>query len=98
MNDTDADELRSWLAGRAAHYGKVDLSEIDYDTPLGRYGLDSVSAVSMAVDIEDEYGVELDMKMIWRYRTVNRLADMLTKLNAASLPVFLNPTPPRSGR
>jgi acyl carrier protein len=73
----DADEMRSWLAARAAHYAKVDPSEIDYDTPLSHYGLDSVSAVSMAVDIEDEYDLQLDIETLWEYRTVNLLAGML---------------------
>jgi len=74
----DADEMRSWLAARAAHYAKLRPSQIDYDTPLSQYGLDSVSAVSMAVDIEDEFGVQLDLETIWEFRTVNRLASMLT--------------------
>jgi acyl carrier protein len=74
----DADEMRSWLAARAAHYAKLHPSEIDHDTPLSQYGLDSVSAVSMAVDIEDEYGVQLDVETLWEFRTVNLLAGMLT--------------------
>jgi acyl carrier protein len=74
----DAEKMRSWLAARAAHYAKLDPSEIDYDTPLSQYGLDSVSAVSMAVDIEDEFGVQLDLETLWGFRTVNRLADVLT--------------------
>jgi acyl carrier protein len=74
----DAEKMRSWLAARAAHYAKLDPSEIDYDTPLSQYGLDSVSAVSMAVDIEDEFGVQLDLETLWEFRTVNRLADVLT--------------------
>lgn len=82
MNDivaqADADEMRSWLAARAAHYAKLHPSEIDYDTPLSQYGLDSVSAVSMAVDIEDEFGVQLDLDTLWEFRTVNLLAGVLT--------------------
>jgi len=82
MNDSvaraDADEMRSWLAARAAHYAKLDPAEIDYDTPLSQYGLDSVSAVSMAVDIEDEYDVQLDVETLWEFRTVNLLAKVLT--------------------
>jgi acyl carrier protein len=32
----------------------------------------------MAVDIEDEFGVQLDLETLWEFRTVNRLADVLT--------------------
>lgn len=90
MNDrhppVDGQGMRSWLAGRAGHYAKIEPSEIDYDTPLSQYGLDSVSVVSMAVDIEDEYGVFLDVDMLWELRTVNLLADMLTARCQASSP------------
>jgi acyl carrier protein len=73
----DAAELRGWLISRAAKYMKKPDAEIDGDTPLSQYGMDSVSAVAVAVDLEDEYGIVLDVDTLWKYPTVNSVVGML---------------------
>jgi acyl carrier protein len=73
----DADELRRWLISRAARYVKRPAAEIDGDTPLSQYGMDSVSAVAVAVDLEDEFGIVLDVDTLWKYPTVNSVVGLL---------------------
>jgi acyl carrier protein len=73
----DEEKLREWLVSRAAHYAKLDNAEIDADTPLSQYGLDSVSAVALAVDLEDEFGIVLGVDTLWKYPTVNLVVEML---------------------
>jgi acyl carrier protein len=73
----DRDELRRWLVARAASYARLDPADIDCDTPLSQYDLDSVSAVALAVDLEDELGVVLDVDTLWTYPTVNLVVEML---------------------
>ncbi|ANN16018.1 hypothetical protein SD37_10450 [Amycolatopsis orientalis] len=77
LRQIDEEKLRAWLVSRAAEYGKLDNAEIDADTPLSQYGLDSVSAVALAVDIEDEFGITLGVDTLWKYPTVNLVVEML---------------------
>lgn len=47
-------------------------------------GLDSLDAVEMFADIEDEFGVDLtDDEAALKVRTVGELVDVLTRLTAA---------------
>lgn len=73
----DLDSLRAWVLGRVAYYIEGDPSDIDPDAKLVGYGLDSVYALSLCGDIEDEYGLEVDPTLAWDYPTVNAIATCL---------------------
>ncbi|AGM08088.1 acyl carrier protein [Amycolatopsis keratiniphila] len=77
LQQIDEEKLREWLVSQAAKYAKLDDAEIDADTPLSQYGLDSVSAVALAVDLEDEFGIVLGVDTLWKYPTVNLVVEML---------------------
>lgn len=85
LQQIDEEQLRQWLVTRAAKYAKKDDAEIDCDTPLSQYGLDSVSAVAIAVDVEDEFGVVLEVDTLWKYPTVNLVVEMLMSTRQQSL-------------
>lgn len=65
---------REWLRERVAHY----LGRPVPDTaPLDEEGFDSVAALSLYGDIEDEFGTLIDPEDIWTYPTVRELAGFL---------------------
>jgi acyl carrier protein len=75
--DSTTSTLTSWLADRVALYLRKDPHEIDPTVPLAAYGLDSVVALSLCGDIEEEYDLVLDVTIAWDYPTLEALADHL---------------------
>ncbi|MFG2648282.1 acyl carrier protein [Streptomyces sp. NPDC048436] len=67
-------ELCQWLAQRLALYLGQSPDAIGLEVPLAAYGLDSVIALSLCGDTEDEYGVELDPTVVYDYPTIVELA------------------------
>ncbi len=67
-------ELSTWVAGRVATYVRRPVAEIATDVPLTDYGLDSVSAVTLAAEIEDEWGLSLEPTIVWDHPTVDALS------------------------
>ncbi|QGV77484.1 acyltransferase domain-containing protein [Streptomyces ficellus] len=62
---------REWLLERLGHYlGRP----VDDSVPLSEYGLDSVAALSLYGDIEEEFGPLIDLDDIRAYPTVRELA------------------------
>jgi acyl carrier protein len=76
---TDVKGLTGWLIDRVAVYLKRAPSEIDPVVPLAEYGLDSVAALSLCGDIEDEFTLVLDPTVAWDYPTVDALARHLVE-------------------
>jgi acyl carrier protein len=71
---TDAATVQAWLEGRVVAYGKVDAGSFTPDTPLAELGLDSVYALTLCGDIEDEFGLEVDPTIVWDHPTIRDLA------------------------
>ncbi|WP_154761562.1 acyl carrier protein [Amycolatopsis pithecellobii] len=87
MNQTkqisEADAIRSWLRQQISQHTDRSLDLLENDVPLSSYGMDSISAISLAVEIEERYGLELDTDTLWEYRTIDRLVQLLTTLTPA---------------
>ncbi|HEY6423370.1 MAG TPA: acyl carrier protein [Pseudonocardiaceae bacterium] len=66
-----------WLTGKVASYLKVDPAEIDPSRPLAEYGLDSVYALTLCAEIEDDLGLVVEPTLAWDYPTVTALAGHL---------------------
>jgi [acyl-carrier-protein] S-malonyltransferase len=65
---------REWLRERIAHYVGRPVGDT---APLDEEGLDSVAALSLFGDIEEEFGALIEPDDIWAYPTVRGLADFL---------------------
>ena len=76
-------ELQQWLRARIAEYVQLNADEVQPGTPLSRYGLDSIYALSLCGDIESELGIELDPALIWDHPTVDALTTALLDLQSA---------------
>lgn len=76
------DDLQTWLLSRIAFYLDRPAEKIDPAIELGRYGVDSVFAISVISDIEDHLQLEVDMAEVRRRKTVDDLTDYLIDLVA----------------
>ncbi|MEV4015110.1 acyl carrier protein [Nonomuraea angiospora] len=76
------DVIRAWLLERVAFYVEREPGEIDPDLKLVEIGLDSVFAMSLSGDIEDEFEVVVEPTVAWDYPTVNALAGYLREVVA----------------
>ena len=82
----DSPEVLSWLTLKFADWLEVAPDELDPQQPIASYGLDSISAVTLSVQLEEELCVELDTAVLWDRPTLESLAEhLLEKLNAAGV-------------
>jgi acyl carrier protein len=72
-----AEKLASWLVDCVAAYTNLAADEIDRTVPLANYGLDSVAALSLCGDIEDEFDLVVKPTVAWDHPTVEALAAYL---------------------
>lgn len=73
------ESLTTWLAERIALYLKRQPADIDPDVPLAEYGLDSIAALSLCGDIEDEFDLVIEPTAAWDYPTIHALAGHLVE-------------------
>ncbi|MDG4865067.1 acyl carrier protein [Streptomyces sp. T-3] len=78
-----AAELRGWLTARLAIYLERPEALLDHHTPLAEYGMDSVSALSLCGDLEDEQGLIVDPTLVWDHPTITDIVAHLTPRLAA---------------
>ncbi|MFC5906026.1 acyl carrier protein [Streptacidiphilus monticola] len=71
------ESLTVWLVDRIAVYLRRSSAEIDPTVPLAEYGLDSVAALSLCGDIEEDFDLVLEPTVAWDYPTVEALAGHL---------------------
>ena len=69
--------LSNWLVERVAYYLNKDTSEINTDSPLAGYGLDSVYAVSLCGDLEDLLSIYVEPTLAWDYPTIDEIVEFL---------------------
>ena len=82
--NTDAMTIEAWLEGRVVAYGKVDAGSFTPETPLAELGLDSVYALTLCGDIEDEFALEVDPTIVWDHPTIRSLAHGISDRLAAA--------------
>ena len=76
-------EVLPWLTLKFADWLEVPAETLDSRQPISSYGLDSISAVTLSVQLEEELGVELDTAVLWERPTLESLAEHLAEsLNA----------------
>ncbi|MET9960279.1 acyl carrier protein [Streptomyces sp. NPDC006326] len=77
----------AWLLDRVALYLRRPASTIDPAVSLAEYGMDSVMALSLCGDLEDEFGLEAEPTLLWDHPTVESLlAHLLTVLPGHGAP------------
>jgi acyl carrier protein len=85
MTDTiiEPAQVLNWLTLKFADWLEVPVEDLDSRQPISSYGLDSISAVTLSVQLEEELGIELDTAVLWERPTLESLAEHLSEsLNA----------------
>lgn len=79
MNETDAAaaEIERFLIVELARRIEVDPEAIDPKQPFERYGLDSLNALRLAVELEARIGQKLPTTALWDYPSIDSLARYL---------------------
>ncbi|MFF9035949.1 acyl carrier protein [Streptomyces sp. NPDC014892] len=73
-------DVHTWLTARVATYLRRSPEDIDTSVPLADYGLDSLTALAITADIEDEFEVTVDDALTWDHPTVDALSAALSQL------------------
>ena len=73
------DTLVDWLTDRIATYLSIDPAAIETDVAFGDYGLDSVFALNLCTDLEQEFGILAQPTLTWDYPTIDAVAGHLTE-------------------
>ena len=82
--NTETVAIESWLVDRVVAYGRVDTGTFTPETPLAELGLDSVYALTLCGDIEDEYDLDVDPTIVWDHPTIRELAGGISERLAAA--------------
>ena len=69
--------LREWLVVRLARY--LGRQDIDPLVPLAEYGIDSLVALNLYGDLEEELDLPVDVTVVLDYPTVEALARHLSQ-------------------
>lgn len=72
-----AEDIQRFLIDELARRMEVDSEFIDPRQPLERYGLDSLHAIRLAVELEERIGRKLPTTLLWDYPTIESLAHYL---------------------
>ena len=89
-NVLSATDLRTWLTDRVAYYVEREPHDIDPDTALAALGLDSVYTFALCGDIEDEFRLLVEPKLVWHVGTVNALAEHLSGALSTAMSTVLS--------
>ena len=76
-SEAAAAEIQLFLIEELARRMEIDPQLIDPRQPLERYGLDSLNALRLAVELEERIGCKLPTTLLWDYSTIERLARYL---------------------
>src|SRR5678815_2955577 len=70
-------EIESWLAARIATRLGLRYAELDVDTPIARFGLDSLTAIELTHELETELSLRLPMASLLQDFSIAQLAARL---------------------
>src|SRR5439155_5393110 len=77
-NGPTAEAIRAWLTDRVARKLRVTADALDPRQPLARYGLDSLTAVQLAGELERWLGRPLSPVLVYDHPTIDDLARHLS--------------------
>ncbi|MEM9483930.1 MAG: thioester reductase domain-containing protein [Cyanobacteria bacterium P01_F01_bin.116] len=69
--------IKNWLTAWLAKVTNVALQSIEQDRPFSDYGIDSVTAMALAQDLEDWLSVSVAPGILWDFPTINALGEQL---------------------
>jgi acyl carrier protein len=76
--DTSKEAIAEWCKGYVAELLEVPAASVDLDTGFDRLGVDSAIAVSLLIEVEERYGVELPAEALFDNPNLNAVAEYLS--------------------
>jgi acyl carrier protein len=73
----DVMEVKRWLIERVALYLEKSPKEIDPASPLAEMGMDSIYALSLCGDIEDNLNLAVEPTLAWDHPSIEAIAGYL---------------------
>jgi acyl carrier protein len=70
---TGVEAIRTWLTERVAYFLDVRPQDIAADDLLVEIGLDSVYALTLCGDVEEEFGILVEATLAWDHPTIDAL-------------------------
>jgi len=70
--------IQSWLVARLAQRLRVAPQAIDVRQPFAQYGIDSLTAVRLASELQDQLGRPLSATLAYDFPTIEKLAQYLS--------------------
>jgi acyl carrier protein len=77
--DRAAEQIEEWLLKWLVARLSMDPKDVSRDRPFAEFGVDSLTAVELSQELEDEFGVELPAIVAWNYPTPAALARYLAE-------------------
>jgi acyl carrier protein len=75
--DTSADAIAAWCQQYVAELLEIPVDVVDRDTDFDRLGIDSALAVSLLIEVEEHYDVDLAPETLFENTTLNAIAAYL---------------------
>ncbi len=76
--NTSKEAIAAWCRGYVANVLEVPADAVDPDASFDRLGVDSAIAVSLLIEVEERYGIELPAEALFENPTVNAVAEYLS--------------------
>jgi acyl carrier protein len=77
MNTSKA-AIATWCQGYVAELLELPADAVDPEATFDRLGVDSAIAVSLLIEVEERYGVELPAEALFENPTVNAVAEYIS--------------------
>jgi acyl carrier protein len=77
MSTTTALDITEWCRGYLADLLDVPVAEIDPEADFDRLGVDSALAVSLLIEVEERYGVDIAPEELFENPTIAAVAGYL---------------------
>jgi acyl carrier protein len=74
---TSRDEIAEWCQKYVADLLDVPAESVDREAEFDRIGVDSALAVSLLIEVEDRFGVELEPEALFDNPNINAIANYL---------------------
>jgi len=82
--DRAAEQIEEWLLQWLVARLGMDPKDVARDRPFAEFGVDSLTAVELSQELEDEFGVPLPAVVAWNYPTPAALARYLAEQTTAA--------------
>lgn len=75
-----AQSIESWLIAKISDWLAIDASDIDRTEPTTNYGMNSMTAMTMAGELEDWLDIELEGTVLFDHPSVEALTRYLVEM------------------